>query len=204
MVQPQPGCVNLRHAGRTNHHIHHHMTLRPYHSHHTLQKQVRRTMRSTKIALGSRYSEKATAVPHGNLIGVIVSPKIRAIHNASILTTSIILTMQPLHLRRLHLHMTSICWFNQLTMHTVSPLWWFQPVGTSRMHHREGTRTNLFGHMPQSTRSNFNPLWPIDLIKPCKSNRSNLLQHITYMFMIQIYNYARWLWYHCRETGTLL
>jgi len=142
MVQPQPGCVNLRHAGRTNHHIYHHMTLRPYHSHHTLQKQVRRTTCSTKVALekplqresngGGRVSgqrpENLTELhrshlwnPYENLIRVIASPQIRAIHNASIFTRSITLTVQTLHLRRLHLHMTLICWFNLLTMHTVSP-----------------------------------------------------------------------------------
>jgi len=66
------------------------------------------------------------------------------------------------------------------------------------MHNRERTQTNLLSHAAQSTRSSFNPLWPIDLIKPCKSNRSNLLQqHITYMQKIQTKNYARWLWYHC-------
>jgi hypothetical protein len=139
-----------------------------------------------------------------NLIRVIASPQIRAIHNASIFTRSITLTVQTLHLRRLHLHITSICWFNLLTMYTVSPWWWFQPVGTCRMHNRERTRTNLLSHAAQSTRSSFNPLWPIDLIKPCKSNRSNLLQqHITYMLMIQTKNYARWLWCHCEETGRL-
>jgi len=147
MVQPQPGCVNLRHAGRTNHHIYHHMTLRPYHSHHTLQKQVRRTTCSTKVALekplqresnggpagrsaggGSRGDIHLTELhrshlwnPYENLIRVIASPQIRAIHNASIFTRSITLTVQTLHLRRLHLHMTLICWFNLLTMHTVSP-----------------------------------------------------------------------------------
>ena len=149
MVQPQPGCVNLRHAGRTNHH----MTLRPYHSHHTLQKQVRRTTCSTKVALrkplqresnggqraGGRGGSRPPRVlgqrpenltelhrshlwnPYENLIRVIASPQIRAIHNASIFTRSITLTVQTLHLRRLHLHMTLICWFNLLTMHTVSP-----------------------------------------------------------------------------------
>jgi hypothetical protein len=139
-----------------------------------------------------------------NLIRVIASPQIRAIHDASIFTRSITLTVQTLHLRRLHLHMTLICWFNLLPMHTISPWWWFQPVGTCHMHNRERTRTNLLSHAAQSTRSSFNPLWPIDLIKPCKSNRSNLLQqHITYMLMIQTKNYARWPWYHCRETGRL-
>src|SRR6185503_436429 len=59
--------------------------------------------------------------PYENLIRVIASPQIRAIHNGSIFTRSITLTVQSLHLRRLHLHMTSICWFNLLTMHTVSP-----------------------------------------------------------------------------------
>ena len=145
MVQPQPGCVNLRHAGRTNQHIDHHMTLRPHHSHHTLQKQVRRTTCSTKVALEKPLQREsnggpATARkqrqrpenltelhrshlwnPYENLIRVIASPQIRAIHNASIFTRSITLTVQTLHLRRLHLHMTSICWFNLLTMHTVSP-----------------------------------------------------------------------------------
>jgi len=129
MVQPQPGCVNLRHAGRTNHHIYHHMTLRPYHSHHTLQKQVRRTTCSTKVALRKPLQrENLTELhrshlwnPYENLIRVIASPQIRAIHNASIFTRSITLTVQTLHLRRLHLHMTLICWFNLLTMHTVSP-----------------------------------------------------------------------------------
>ena len=141
MVQPQPGCVNLRHAGRTNHHIHHHMTLRPYHSHHTLQKQVKRTTCSTKVALrkplqresnggpADRRGVEGGAAPRGsmelhrshlwnpyeNLIRVIASPQIRAIHNASIFTRSITLTVQTLHLRRLHLHMTSICWSNLLT-----------------------------------------------------------------------------------------
>lgn len=117
----KPGCVNLRHAGRTNHHIHHHMTLRPYHSHHTLQKQVRRTTCSTKVALGKPLQRESNGGPYENLIRVIASPQIRAIHNASIFTRSITLTVQTLHLRRLHLHMTSICWFNLLTMHTVSP-----------------------------------------------------------------------------------
>ena len=136
MVQPQPGCVNLRHAGRTNHH----MTLRPYHSHHTLQKQVRRTTCSTKVALekplqresnggpprvSGQRPENLTELhrshlwnPYENLIRVIASPQIRAIHNASIFTRSITLTVQTLHLRRLHLHMTLICWFD---LHTVSP-----------------------------------------------------------------------------------
>ena len=133
MVQPQPGCVNLRHAGRTNHH----MTLRPYHSHHTLQKQVKRTTCSTKVALrkplqresnggpprvSGQRPENLTELhrshlwnPYENLIRVIASPQIRAIHNASIFTRSITLTVQTLHLRRLHLHMTSICWSNLLT-----------------------------------------------------------------------------------------
>jgi len=62
MVQPQPGCVNLRHAGRTNHHIHHHMTLRPYHSHHTLQKQVRRTTCSTKVALRKPLQRESNGI----------------------------------------------------------------------------------------------------------------------------------------------
>ena len=53
--------------------------------------------------------------PYENLIRVIASPQIRAIHNASIFTRSITLTVQTLHLRRLHLHMTSICWSNLLT-----------------------------------------------------------------------------------------
>ena len=70
MVQPQPGCVNLRHAGRTNHHIHHHMTLRPYHSHHTLQKQVRRTTCSTKVALGKPLQRETNS----NLVGFPVCP----------------------------------------------------------------------------------------------------------------------------------
>ena len=122
MVQPQPGCVNLRHAGRTNHHI----TLRPYHSHHTLQKQVRRTTCSTKVVLrkplqresnGGRGGSHPPRVsgqrpknlmelhrshlwnPYENLIRVIASPQIRAIHNASIFTRSITLTVQTLHLR---------------------------------------------------------------------------------------------------------
>ena len=123
MVQPQPGCVNLRHAGRTNHH----MTLRPHHSHHTLQKQFRHTTCSTKVALGKllqRESNGGPAMklhrshlwnPYENLIRVIASPQIRAIHNASIFTRSITLNVQTLHLRRLHLHMTSICWSNLLT-----------------------------------------------------------------------------------------
>ena len=62
MVQPQPGCVNLRHAGRTNHHIDHHMTLRPYHSHHTLQKQVRRTTCSTKVALRKPLQRESNGI----------------------------------------------------------------------------------------------------------------------------------------------
>ena len=140
MVQPQPSYVNLRHTGRTNHH----MTLRPYHSHHTLQKQVRRTTCSTKVALRKPLQRESNGGPYENLIIVIASPQIRSIHNASIFTRSITLTVQTLHLRRLHLHMTLICWFNLLTMHTVSPWWWFQPVGTCRMHNRERTRTNLF------------------------------------------------------------
>jgi hypothetical protein len=60
MAQPQPSCVNLRHVGRTNHHKYHYMTLRPYHSHHTLQKRVRHTTCSTKIVQGCRYSEKTS------------------------------------------------------------------------------------------------------------------------------------------------
>jgi hypothetical protein len=103
MVQPHPSCVNLRHAGRTNYHIHHHMILRPYHSHHTLQKQVRRTMCSNKGALRKPLYKEAMAVPlkisselhrshqwnpFENLIGVIASPQIWAIHNASIFTWS--------------------------------------------------------------------------------------------------------------------
>jgi len=69
MVQPQPGCVNLRHAGRTNHHIYHHMTLRPYHSHHTLQKQVRRTTCSTKVALEKPLQRESNGGPAGRSAG---------------------------------------------------------------------------------------------------------------------------------------
>src|SRR6185436_3556987 len=97
-----------------------HMTLRPCHSHHMLQKQVRRTTCSTKVALrkplqrGSNGGQSHLWNPYDNLIRVISSPQIRAIHNASIFTRSITLTVQTLHLRRLHLHMTSICWSNLL------------------------------------------------------------------------------------------
>jgi hypothetical protein len=50
MEQPQPNCVNLQHASRTNVTQKHHMKLRPYHSHHSLQKQVRcRTFSTVEV-----------------------------------------------------------------------------------------------------------------------------------------------------------
>jgi hypothetical protein len=112
-------------------HIDHHMILRPYHSHHSLQKQVRRRMISTKIMISLqqtatdyenlimtqshwRFHRSHLQNLYENLIGLIKSTQIRAIQNTSIFTRSITLT------RRRSLHMTLICWLNLLIICTVS------------------------------------------------------------------------------------
>ena len=141
MVQPQPGCVNLRHAGRTNHHIHHHMTLMPYHSHHTLQKQVRRMTCSTKVALRKPLQRESNGGPAGRSAGggSRGEPPPAGLR-ATASTHDLDLLVQS----------ADFC--TQLVPMVI-------PAGRDmRMHNRERTQTNLLSHAAQSTRSSFNPL----------------------------------------------
>ena len=62
MGQPQPGCVSRWRRSQNSLHTDHHMILRPYHSHHTLQKQVkRRTYIFYHRGMINRYQQTATA-----------------------------------------------------------------------------------------------------------------------------------------------